>query len=165
MQSRVCSFLFSAWLLFASCNGNDKIASTTTIEKGSANVATSGSISFTLDGKEWKDNNAAATQTGTSFLNIASDNNKTEAISIIINHPAAATFSFNTHVSGSYTDASGASYGSKDGSGNIIVTKYIAPAGKTNGWVEGSFSGNFSLNPSKINTITNGKFSMTVQKL
>ncbi|MEP6747787.1 MAG: hypothetical protein ABJB86_08675 [Bacteroidota bacterium] len=165
-------------LLLINCNatspapGKDATVSTGTAAtsssatSSSATEGNSGFISCTLNAKEWKNNNAIATQTGKAFLNIASDEDQKEAISIILNHPAIGTLNFNQNVNGSYTDPTGKSYGSKDGSGSITVTSYTPPPdNKTAGSVSGTFSGTFSFDPKNMVVVTNGKFSMPVKKL
>ncbi len=152
-------------LLFSNRNSNkdSSTASNKTTESSPASSAGSGNISFKLDGKDWKNNAAIATQTGTSILNIASGDDQTEAISIILNHPSTGTFKLGEKANGSYTDPSGANYGSK--SGTITITTYTPAVGKTDGQVAGSFSGTFVFDPTKSHVITYGQFSMPVQSL
>lgn len=168
-------FLVSTCLI--SCNAKkDSQGGTRGVSNSASNTETkeetaissdsgSGTISFSLDGTNWSDNTAIATQTGSSFLNIASTDSKTEAISIIVDHPATGSFSFNSGVNGSYTDPSGLNYGSLDGSGQIIISGYMAPSGKTPGHVEGTFKGTFNSDTNHKVLISDGKFSMPVRGL
>ena len=159
-------------LILSACGGKNNGTDTNKVtENSGAPAATissesgAGSISCKIDGIEWKNGNASATQTGKSFLNIASDENQKEAISIIENHPATGTFNFNNGISGSYTDVAGKSFGSKDGSGTVVITGYTAPGDHTDGSVGGTFSGTFSFDTNTRHVITDGIFSMPVKKL
>ena len=149
-------------------------------ESRTAHAEDYGTIAFKLDGQVWSDDNAKGFQNDYLELTLKSGQyGRSPAESIVIgitdknNRIATGSYSLGEGTSLFFTDANKTHYASKDGSGNIVVTKYLLAEGEWVGarrlfglqgddWVEGTFSGKVVDDSGKSHVITEGTFSVPV---
>lgn len=117
-----------------------------------------------IDGKEWKEKGGASVNDGK--LTLYSSDDHLEGVYIMVLNPAMkGTFELNRGAQAQYTDSLGKNFTTKEGSGVLEITKYLAPEGESKGSVEGTFYGVFAADASSDRTIKNCSFLLPVKNL